>query len=72
LNGAADIWAVIPVKETAAAKERLADAVPRQLRAEDEDARPHRLHQLVGRVERRAAVHSLDLKRTEQNGVLTT
>jgi 2-phospho-L-lactate guanylyltransferase len=32
LNGAADIWAVIPVKETAAAKERLADAVPRQLR----------------------------------------
>jgi 2-phospho-L-lactate guanylyltransferase len=32
LNGAADIWAVIPVKETAAAKERLADAVPRHLR----------------------------------------
>jgi 2-phospho-L-lactate guanylyltransferase len=28
-----DIWAVIPVKETAAAKERLADAVPRHLRA---------------------------------------
>ena len=27
-----DIWAVIPVKETAAAKERLADAVPGQLR----------------------------------------
>jgi 2-phospho-L-lactate guanylyltransferase len=32
LNGEADIWAVIPVKETAAAKERLADAVPRHLR----------------------------------------
>ena len=32
MNGAADIWAVIPVKETAAAKERLADAVPRHLR----------------------------------------
>jgi 2-phospho-L-lactate guanylyltransferase len=32
LNGAADIWAVIPVKETAAAKQRLADAVPRHLR----------------------------------------
>jgi 2-phospho-L-lactate guanylyltransferase len=32
LNGAPDIWAVIPVKETAAAKERLADAVPRHLR----------------------------------------
>jgi 2-phospho-L-lactate guanylyltransferase len=28
-----DIWAVIPVKQTAAAKERLADAVPRHLRA---------------------------------------
>jgi 2-phospho-L-lactate guanylyltransferase len=27
-----DIWAVIPVKETAAAKERLGDAVPRHLR----------------------------------------
>ena len=27
-----DIWAVIPVKETAAAKERLADAVPLRLR----------------------------------------
>jgi 2-phospho-L-lactate guanylyltransferase len=27
-----DIWAVIPVKETTAAKERLADAVPRHLR----------------------------------------
>jgi 2-phospho-L-lactate/phosphoenolpyruvate guanylyltransferase len=32
LNGEPDIWAVIPVKETAAAKERLADAVPRHLR----------------------------------------
>jgi len=32
LNGEADIWAVIPVKETAAAKERLADAVPHHLR----------------------------------------
>ncbi len=32
MNGAADIWAVIPVKETVAAKERLADAVPRHLR----------------------------------------
>jgi 2-phospho-L-lactate guanylyltransferase len=32
LNGAADIWAVIPVKETAAAKERLADAVLPHLR----------------------------------------
>jgi 2-phospho-L-lactate guanylyltransferase len=32
LTGKADIWAVIPVKETAAAKERLADAVPRHLR----------------------------------------
>jgi 2-phospho-L-lactate guanylyltransferase len=32
LNGEADIWAVIPVKETTAAKERLADAVPRHLR----------------------------------------
>jgi 2-phospho-L-lactate guanylyltransferase len=33
LTGKPDIWAVIPVKETAAAKERLADAVPRHLRA---------------------------------------
>jgi 2-phospho-L-lactate guanylyltransferase len=32
LNGEPDIWAVIPVKETAAAKGRLADAVPRHLR----------------------------------------
>jgi 2-phospho-L-lactate guanylyltransferase len=32
LNGEADIWAVIPVKETAGAKERLASAVPRELR----------------------------------------
>jgi 2-phospho-L-lactate guanylyltransferase len=32
LTGEPDIWAVIPVKETAGAKERLADAVPRQLR----------------------------------------
>jgi 2-phospho-L-lactate guanylyltransferase len=32
LNGEPDIWAVIPVKETMAAKERLADAVPRHLR----------------------------------------
>jgi 2-phospho-L-lactate guanylyltransferase len=32
LNGEADIWAVIPVKETTAAKERLAEAVPRPLR----------------------------------------
>jgi 2-phospho-L-lactate guanylyltransferase len=32
LNGEPDIWAVIPVKETAAAKERLSDAVPRHLR----------------------------------------
>jgi 2-phospho-L-lactate guanylyltransferase len=32
LNGQGDIWAVIPVKETAGAKERLADAVPRHLR----------------------------------------
>jgi 2-phospho-L-lactate guanylyltransferase len=32
LNGEPDIWAVIPVKETTAAKERLADAVPRHLR----------------------------------------
>ena len=30
--GQPDIWAVIPVKETATAKERLAEAVPRQLR----------------------------------------
>jgi 2-phospho-L-lactate guanylyltransferase len=33
LTGKPDIWAVIPVKETAAAKGRLADAVPRHLRA---------------------------------------
>jgi 2-phospho-L-lactate/phosphoenolpyruvate guanylyltransferase len=32
LKGEPDIWAVIPVKETAGAKERLADAVPRELR----------------------------------------
>jgi 2-phospho-L-lactate guanylyltransferase len=32
LKGEPDIWAVIPVKETAAAKERLGDAVPRHLR----------------------------------------
>jgi 2-phospho-L-lactate guanylyltransferase len=32
LNGAPDIWAVIPVKETTDAKERLAEAVPRHLR----------------------------------------
>jgi 2-phospho-L-lactate guanylyltransferase len=32
LNGEPDIWAVIPVKETTGAKERLADAVPRHLR----------------------------------------
>ncbi len=32
MNGAAGIWAVIPVKETGAAKERLADAVPHHLR----------------------------------------
>jgi 2-phospho-L-lactate/phosphoenolpyruvate guanylyltransferase len=32
LKGQPDIWAVIPVKETATAKERLAEAVPRQLR----------------------------------------
>jgi 2-phospho-L-lactate guanylyltransferase len=32
LKGEPDIWAVIPVKETTAAKGRLADAVPRQLR----------------------------------------
>jgi 2-phospho-L-lactate guanylyltransferase len=32
LNGEPDIWAVIPVKETGAAKARLADAVPRHLR----------------------------------------
>jgi 2-phospho-L-lactate guanylyltransferase len=32
LKGEPDIWAVIPVKETAAAKERLADAVPAHLR----------------------------------------
>jgi 2-phospho-L-lactate guanylyltransferase len=33
LTGKPDIWAVIPVKETAHAKGRLADAVPRHLRA---------------------------------------
>jgi 2-phospho-L-lactate/phosphoenolpyruvate guanylyltransferase len=33
LTGEPDIWAVIPVKETATAKGRLADAVPRHLRA---------------------------------------
>ena len=33
MTGKADIWAVIPVKDTAAAKGRLADAVPRHLRA---------------------------------------
>jgi 2-phospho-L-lactate guanylyltransferase len=33
LNGEPDIWAVIPVKETTGAKERLADAVPRHLRS---------------------------------------
>jgi 2-phospho-L-lactate guanylyltransferase len=32
LKGEPNIWAVIPVKETTAAKERLADAVPRHLR----------------------------------------
>jgi 2-phospho-L-lactate guanylyltransferase len=32
LKGKPDIWAVIPVKETTPAKERLADAVPRHLR----------------------------------------
>jgi 2-phospho-L-lactate guanylyltransferase len=32
LKGEPDIWAVIPVKETAAAKGRLADAVPSHLR----------------------------------------
>jgi 2-phospho-L-lactate guanylyltransferase len=32
LKGKPDIWAVIPVKETAGAKERLAGAVPRELR----------------------------------------
>ena len=32
MTGEPDIWAVIPVKETSAAKERLADAVPRHLR----------------------------------------
>jgi 2-phospho-L-lactate guanylyltransferase len=32
LRGKPDIWAVIPVKETAHAKGRLADAVPRHLR----------------------------------------
>ena len=33
MSGKADIWAVIPVKETLAAKARLADAMPRHLRA---------------------------------------
>ena len=33
MTGKPDIWAVIPVKETAAAKGRLGDAVPRHLRA---------------------------------------
>ena len=32
MTGKPDIWAVIPVKETTAAKERLGDAVPRHLR----------------------------------------
>ena len=32
MTGEPDIWAVIPVKETSGAKERLADAVPRHLR----------------------------------------
>ncbi len=32
MKGQPDIWAVIPVKETATAKERVAEAVPRQLR----------------------------------------
>src|SRR6202043_1649533 len=32
LNREPDIWAVIPVKETAGAKQRLGDAVPRHLR----------------------------------------
>jgi 2-phospho-L-lactate guanylyltransferase len=32
LSGEADIWAVVPVKETIAAKARLADVMPRQLR----------------------------------------
>lgn len=32
MNGEADIWAVVPVKETVAAKARLADAMPRHLR----------------------------------------
>jgi 2-phospho-L-lactate guanylyltransferase len=32
LSGAADIWAVVPVKETVAAKSRLANVMPRQLR----------------------------------------
>ena len=33
MNGERDIWAVIPVKETGTAKARLAEAVPRHLRA---------------------------------------
>jgi 2-phospho-L-lactate guanylyltransferase len=33
LKAEGDIWAVIPVKETASAKQRLGDAVPRHLRA---------------------------------------
>ena len=33
MSGVADIWAVIPVKETVAAKARLAEAMPRHLRS---------------------------------------
>jgi 2-phospho-L-lactate guanylyltransferase (CobY/MobA/RfbA family) len=32
MNGAKGIWAVVPVKDTAAAKQRLASAVPQHLR----------------------------------------
>ena len=32
MSGDASIWAVIPVKDTAAAKQRLGDAVPAHLR----------------------------------------
>ena len=32
MTGAADIWAVVPVKDTAAAKQRLAPALPADLR----------------------------------------